>query len=277
VTDGSEAERRSREVENLRAVYQSLQRPQAQARTRQSHGGKAAAGVAVAGLLFVLGKAKFLGVLAGVLKFKTLATMLLSIGAYAIEWGWLFALGFVLLMFVHEMGHAIAMRAEGIPAGAPVFIPFVGAFIAMHGQPRDAAVEARVAIAGPVVGSLAAWAVLGAGLALEQRLLLALGHTAVLLNLFNLVPVPPLDGGRIAGAFTRTYWVIGYALGIVALLVTWSPLLLIVLVVGLWTLVQRWRNPVPGYDSLPPRQRTRIALSYAALVTGLVATLSVGS
>ena len=277
MTDGSEAERRSREVENLRAVYQSLQRPEAQARTRQSHGGKAAAGVAVAGLLFLLGKAKFLGFLAGVLKFKTLATMLLSIGAYAIEWGWLFALGFVLLMFVHEMGHAIAMRAEGIPAGAPVFIPFVGAFIAMHGQPRDAAVEARVAIAGPVVGSLAAWAVLGAGLALEQRLLLALGHTAVLLNLFNLVPVPPLDGGRIAGAFTRTYWVIGYALGIVALLVTWSPLLLIVLVVGLWTLVQRWRNPVPGYDALPPRQRTLIALAYAALVTGLVATLSVGS
>ena len=277
MTDGSEAERRSREVENLRAVYQSLQRPEAQARTRRSHGGKAAAGVAVAGLLFLLGKAKFLGVLAGVLKFKTLATMLLSIGAYAIEWGWLFALGFVLLMFVHEMGHAIAMRAEGIPAGAPVFIPFVGAFIAMHGQPRDAAVEARVAIAGPVVGSLAAWAVLGAGLALEQRLLLALGHTAVLLNLFNLVPVPPLDGGRIAGAFTRTYWVIGYALGIVALLVTWSPLLLIVLVVGLWTLVQRWRNPVPGYDALPPRQRSLIALAYAALVTGLVATLSVGS
>jgi len=277
VTDGSEAERRSREVENLRAVYQSLQRPEAQAKTRQSHGGKAAAGVAVAGLLFLLGKAKFLGFLAGVLKFKTLATMLLSIGAYAIEWGWLFALGFVLLMFVHEMGHAVAMRAEGIPAGAPVFIPFVGAFIAMHGQPRDAAVEARVAIAGPVVGSLAAWAVLGAGLALEQRLLLALGHTAVLLNLFNLVPVPPLDGGRIAGAFTRTYWVIGYALGIVALLVTWSPLLLIVLVVGLWTLVQRWRNPVPGYDALPPRQRPLIALAYAALVTGLVATLSVGS
>ena len=276
MTDGSEAERRSREIENLRAVYQSLQRPEPQAGRRQSHGGKAAAGVAAAGLLFVLGKAKFLGFLAGVLKLKTLATLLLSIGAYAIEWGWLFALGFVLLMFVHEMGHAIAMRAEGIPAGAPVFIPFVGAFIAMHGQPRDAAVEARVAMAGPVVGSLAAWAVLGAGLALEQRLLLALGHTAVLLNLFNLVPVPPLDGGRIAGAFTRTYWVIGYALGIVALLVTWSPLLLIVLVVGLWTLVQRWRNPVPGYDSLAPRQRALIALAYAALVTGLVATLSVG-
>ena len=128
-----------------------------------------------------------------------------------------------------------------------MFIPFVGAFVAMHGRPRDAAVEARVAMAGPVLGSLAAWAVLGAGLALEQRLLVALGHTAVLLNLFNLVPVPPLDGGRIAGAFTRTYWVIGYAVGIAALVATRSPILLIVLAVGLFTLVRRWRDPVPGY------------------------------
>jgi len=277
VTDSSETERRSAEIENLRAVYQDLQRPGARPTTRPSHGVRTAAGFAGAGLLFLLGKAKLLGFLAGALKFKTLATMLLSIGAYAIEWGWLFAAGFVLLIFVHEMGHVVAMRIEGIPAGAPMFIPFVGAFAAMHGRPRDAAVEARVAMAGPLAGSLAAWAVLGAGLALEQRLLLALGHTAILINLFNLVPVPPLDGGRIAGAFTRAYWVAGYAIGVIALLLTRSPLLLIVLVVGLWTLVQRWRNPVPGYDTLPSRQRALIASAYAGLVAGLVATLSVGS
>ncbi len=277
MTDSSETERRSAEIENLRAVYQDLQRPGARPTTRPSHGGRTAAGFAGAGLLFLLGKAKLLGFLAGALKFKTLATMLLSIGAYAIEWGWLFAAGFVLLIFVHEMGHVVAMRIEGIPAGAPMFIPFVGAFVAMHGRPRDAAVEARVAMAGPLAGSLAAWAVLGAGLALEQRLLLALGHTAILINLFNLVPVPPLDGGRIAGAFTRAYWVAGYAIGVIALLLTRSPLLLIVLVVGLWTLVQRWRNPVPGYDALPSRQRALIASAYAGLVAGLVATLSVGS
>ncbi len=277
MTDAGDAERRAREIENLRAVYQSLQPPEARADKRPARGRSVAVGAAGAGLLFfVLGKAKFLGLLAGVFKFKTLATMLLSIGAYAIEWGWLFALGFVLLIFVHEMGHAVALRVEGIPAGAPVFIPFVGAFVAMQGRPRDAGVEARVAMAGPVVGSLAAWAVLEAGFALEQRLLIALGHTAVLLNLFNLVPVPPLDGGRIAGAFTRTYWVIGYAVGAVALLVTGSPLLLLVLVIGLWTLVRRWRDPVPGYDALPRRQRTLIALAYAALVMGLVATLSLG-
>ena len=167
----------------------------------------------------------------------------------------------------------MALRREGIPAGAPVFIPFVGAFVAMHGQPRDAAVEARVAMAGPITGSLAAWLVLGAGLAWQHPLLVALGHTAVLLNLFNLVPVPPLDGGRIAGAFTRTYWVLGYALGIGALLLTRSPLLLVVLIVGLFTLVRRWRDPVPGYDALSSRQRATIALTYAALVIALLATL----
>jgi len=277
VTAADDAERRAREVENLRAVYQSLRPSEPAAKARPGRGRNAALGAAGAGVLFVLGKAKFLGLLAGVFKFKTLATMLLSIGAYAIEWGWLFALGFVLLIFVHEMGHAVAMRLEGIPAGAPVFIPFVGAFVAMQGQPRDAAVEARVAMAGPVVGSLAAWAVLGAGFALEQPLLAALGHTAVLLNLFNLVPVPPLDGGRIAGAFTRTYWVTGYSVGIAALLVTGSPILLVVLVVGLFTLVRRWRDPVPGYDALPSRQRALIGLAYAALVLSLVATLTLGA
>jgi Zn-dependent protease len=274
VIEPGEAERRSREADNLRAVYQSLHPSKAQEQGKGSYGGKAAAGAVGAALLFVLGKAKFFSLLAGLVKFKTLATMLLSIGAYAVEWGWLFAAGFVLLIFVHEMGHAIAMRLEGIPAGAPVFIPFVGAFIAMKGQPRNAAVEARVAMAGPVAGSLAAWATLWAGHAMELPLLRALGHTAVLINLFNLVPVPPLDGGRIVTAFTRTYWAIGYAVGLVALLVTQSALLLIVLVVGLFSLVQRWRNPVPGYDALLPRQRQLIALAYAALVIGLAATLA---
>jgi len=269
----NDAERRAREIDNLRAVYQSLQSGGTPAGGRSRVGRTVAAGAVGGGLLFVLSKLKLIGLLAGVLKWKTLATMLLSIGAYALEWGWTFAAGFVLLIFVHEMGHAIALRREGIPAGAPVFIPFVGAFVAMQGRPRDPAVEARVAMAGPLIGSLAAWTVLGAGLAWPQPLLVALGHTAVLLNLFNLVPVPPLDGGRIAGAFTRTYWVLGYAVGVLALVFTRSPLLLIVLIVGLVTLVRRWRDPVPGYDALPARQRATIALAYAVLVGALLVTL----
>lgn len=270
----SDAERRAREIDNLRAVYQSLQSGGTPTDARSRVGRNVAATSAIGGgLLFLLSKAKFVGLVAGVLKWKTLATMLLSIGAYALEWGWAFAAGFVLLIFVHEMGHAVALRREGIPAGAPVFIPFVGAFVAMHGRPRDAAVEARVAMAGPLIGSLAAWLTLGAGLAWPQPLLVALGHTAVLLNLFNLVPVPPLDGGRIAGAFTRTYWVLGYAVGVVALVLTRSPLLLIVMIVGLVTLMRRWRDPVPGYDALSARQRATIALAYTALVAALLVTL----
>jgi Zn-dependent protease len=277
----NDASRRAREIENLRAVYESLRTPEKKSERRpgptRQVGRNVAWGAAASALVLVASKAKFLGFLAGALKLKTLATMLLSIGVYAVEWGLPFAFGFVLLIFVHELGHAVALRREGIAAGAPVFIPFVGAFIAMRGRPRDAYVEATVGIAGPVLGSLAAWLVLGTGLAMQQPLLVALGHTAVLLNLFNLIPVPPLDGGRIAGAFTPIDWLVGYAAGVVALLVTRSPLLLIVLALGLWTLVQRWRHPVPGYDAVPRARRLAMALGYAALVTGLLATLPLGA
>jgi len=235
----------------------------------------ASLGAAAAAFAFLAGKLKFLSLLAGVLKFKTLATMLLSIGLYATQWGLPFAIGFVLLIFVHEFGHVVVLRREGIPAGAPVFIPFVGALIAMRGMPRDAYVEAKVAIGGPIAGSIAAWAVLGAGLLLGRPFLVALGHTGVLLNLFNLIPVSPLDGGRIAGAFSRAFWIGGYAIGVAALLLTRSPMLLLVLVVGLFTLWQRWRHPVPGYDAIPRSKRIAVGLGYAALVAGLVLTTSI--
>ena len=281
-TDEDEARKR---LENLRAVMAG---PPAEVKPAAIPAGQPAGGphthrarngvlgtLAASGL-FLLGKLKFLGLLAGVLKFKTFATMLLSVAMYASGWGWPFAVGFVLLIFVHEMGHAIVLKHEGIPAGAPVFIPFLGAFIAMKGRPRDAYVEAKVAIGGPVLGSLAAWAVLAAGLALERPFFVTLGHTGILLNLFNLIPVSPLDGGRIAGVFTRGFWVAGYALGVVALVLTRSPILLLVLIVGLFTLWQRWRNPVPGYDQVPGAKRLAMGLAFAALVIALALTLPLG-
>lgn len=279
-----EEEARKR-LENLRAVMAgpSPEKPPSGARppsapgTPHSHRARnGVLGTLAAGALFLLGKLKFLGLLASVLKLKTLATMLLSIVMYAAGWGWPFAVGFVLLIFVHELGHAIVLRREGIPAGAPVFIPFLGAFIAMKGQPRDAYVEAKVAIGGPVLGSLGAWAVLAAGLAFERPFLVTLGHTGILLNLFNLIPVSPLDGGRIAGVFTRGFWIAGYALGVVALVATRSPILFLVLLVGLFTLWQRWRNPVPGYDHVPGGKRLAMGLAFGALVLTLVLTLPLG-
>jgi len=227
-------------------------------------------------LALVLGKLKFLGVITGVLKLKTFATVLLSIAAYATQWGWAFAAGFVLLILVHEAGHAIVMHREGIPASAPVFIPFVGAFIAMRGRPRNAYVEAKVGFGGPLLGSLASWATLALGLGLERPLLVGLGHAGVLLNLFNLVPVSPLDGGRIAGVFSRPFWVLGYAIGIAVVVFTGSGILALVLLVGLVTLYQRLRHPVPGYHDVPPASRRVMGLAYLVLVVGLALTLPMG-
>ena len=289
--NANDAEARRR-IENLRAVLAGP--PKAGASAPRGDGGgsrgatapadgapshrarNSALGTLAAGAAVLAGKLKFLGLLAGVLKLKTLLTMLLSVGLYASEWGWSFAVGFVLLIFVHEMGHAVVLRREGIPAGAPVFIPFLGAFIAMRGRPRDAYVEAKVAIGGPVAGSLAAWATLAAGFALEAPLLVTLGHAGILLNLFNLIPVSPLDGGRIAGAFSRTFWIVGYLVGVVAVVLTRSPLLAIVLVAGLFTLWQRWRHPVPGYHDIPRPRRLAVGLGFAALVAALVVTLPLG-
>ena len=202
--------------------------------------------------------------------------MLLTIAVYATQWGWGFATGFVLLILIHEAGHAVAMQREGIPATAPVFIPFVGAFIAMRGRPRNAYVEAKVAIAGPLAGSLAAWATLAAGLAFGRPLLVGLGHAAVLLNLFNLIPVSPLDGGRVAGVFTRPFWLVGYAVGIAATIVTRSPILVLVMVVGLYTMWQRTRHPVPGYHDVPGGSRLAMGIAYAGLVIALALTLEIG-
>src|SRR5690348_8589138 len=97
-----------------------------------------------------LAAAKFGGAL---LKFKFLFSFLLSAGAYTLFWGWQFGVGFVLLLLVHEMGHVIQLRREGIPASAPMFIPFMGAVVAMKGLPKNAYVEAKVGLAGPVLGS----------------------------------------------------------------------------------------------------------------------------
>jgi Zn-dependent protease len=251
--------------------------PKPAAGTGSRTGSKALLGALGAALVFLLTKFKVLAVLAGVLKLKTLATMLLSIAVYATQWGWAFAAGFVLLILVHELGHAIVLHREGIPAGAPVFIPFVGAFIAMRGRPRDAYVEAKVAFGGPLLGSIAAWATLAAGLALDLPLLVALGHSAALLNLFNLIPVHPLDGGRIVGVFSRSIWIAGYAVGIVATIVLRSAVLAIVMAVGLVSLWRLSKNPVPGYHDVPAGRRLAMGVGYAVLVVGLALTLQIGA
>jgi Zn-dependent protease len=222
--------------------------------------------------LFVFGKLKWL--LAGLkfMKFGSLITMLLTIGVYSQFFGWPFAVGFVLLILVHEYGHMLAMKQQGIPAGAPVFIPFVGAVIAMKGRPRDAFVEAVVGIGGPLLGGLGAVGCLVAALATGSKFFFALASTGFLLNLFNMLPVSPLDGGRITGAISRWLWVAGYAIGVPVLLLTGSPILGLILVLGLFTIYRTWKNPVRGYYEISPARRAMVAAGYF----GLLAALALG-
>ena len=142
--------------------------------------------------------------------------MIISIGAYALLGGWWFGVGLVALIFVHEMGHVLALRRQGVPASAPFFIPFMGAVIGMKKMPENAWKEAEVALAGPLLGSLGAAAVWLAGSYYHSHFLVALAFVGFFINLFNLIPVVPLDGGRAVAALHPAIWLVGLV-GLVAL------------------------------------------------------------
>lgn len=222
--------------------------------------------------MLVLGKAKVLVPLFKVLKLGTLLTMLIAVWAYAQIWGAAFATGFVLLIFVHEMGHALVMKHQKIPAGAPVFIPFVGAVIAMKGRPRDAWVEALVGIGGPVLGSAGALGCLVVAWLTSSAFWYALASTGFLINLFNLMPISPLDGGRIVGVVSRWIWVLGFAMCVAVFLATYHPMLLLILALGLLSLRRTVRGADPSYYDVAPRKRLAMGAAYFALA----ALLTVG-
>lgn len=194
----------------------------------------------------LLGKLKLLIPALKFAKFGSLITVLVTVWVYAQIWGFAFALGFVLLIFVHEMGHAVAMRQQGIRAGAPVFIPFVGAVIAMKEIPRNAYVEAYIALGGPALGTAGAIVCLAVGAVTGSLFWYALASTGFLINLFNMIPISPLDGGRVVGVLSRWIWVVGYVVGIAVFLATQSPILFLILLLGLFTLGRTVRGPRPG-------------------------------
>ncbi len=223
-------------------------------------------------LAFALGKLKLLIPLLKLTKLSTLLSMMVAVWAYAMLWGLPFALGFVLLIFVHEMGHALVMQQQGIRAGAPVFIPFVGAVIAMKSLPRNAWVEALVGIGGPVLGSVGALVCLMVGWAGGSLFWYGLAYTGFLINLFNLIPISPLDGGRIVGVISRWLWAAGYAVGVAVFLLTKSPILFLILLLGLFTLARTLKGPREGYFDAEPGQRLAMGIAYF----GLIALLALG-
>jgi Zn-dependent protease len=234
----------------------------------------------VGGALAVLGGflAKFKGVLLVLPKLKLLTTsgsMLVSIAAYSFIWGWRFAAGFVLLLLAHEMGHVIQLRREGVRASAPMFIPFMGAFIAMKELPKDALAEARVGLAGPVLGSLAAAAVVPIWLVTGNDFWAALAFTALFLNLINLMPALPLDGGRAMAAMAPRMWFVGFAVMIALTIWKPNPILILILLFGGMETWKRWKDRRRGeeadraYYRVAPRHRLAVGLVYVGLIIAL--------
>ena len=231
-------------------------------------------GGAIAGLGVLL--AKFKGVLLLLPKLKILSTsgtMLVSVAAYALIWGWSFAVGFVLLLFLHEMGHVIQLRREGIKASAPLFVPFLGAFVGMKQMPQNAAAEARVGLAGPILGSLACLVPLAIWKATGNDFWAALAFTGFFLNLFNLLPVLPLDGGRAMAALSPWMWVVGFGLLVAATFAFPSPIMVLILLFGGMETLRRWRTrksvEAQAYHRVKPAHRAAVALVYVALAVAL--------
>jgi Zn-dependent protease len=225
-------------------------------------------------------KAKLLLVALPKLKlFSTSASMLVSIAAYQLIFGWLFSIGFVLLLLLHELGHVFQLRREGIKASAPMFIPFMGAVISAKSMGDDAAAEARVGLAGPILGSIATLVPLGIWLATGSDFWRALAFIGFFLNLFNLLPVLPLDGGRAMAALSPWVWLVGFA-GLVAMAFVFpSPILILILVLGGMESWRRWkaRNTpeARAYHRIPTRTRVLVAATYLLLIVGLAVGTSV--
>jgi Zn-dependent protease len=225
------------------------------------------------GLLVV----KFGGLLLKLKVVTTGASMLVSIAAYTWIWGLPFAIGFVLLIFVHEFGHVLELRRQGVPASAPLFIPFLGAVIGMKELPDDAWKEARVALAGPILGTVGAAVCWIVGESTGSELFLALAFTGFFLNLFNLIPIVPLDGGRAAGALHPALWFVGLLLMVGLVVVRPNPLLVVIVVLGGLDLWNRWRarGDAGDYYRLSVGQRLSVAVVYLGLVAALGLAMSV--
>ena len=200
--------------------------------------------------------------------------MFVSAAIYVWIGGWWFGIGLVVLLFVHEMGHVLEAKRQGLPVSAPLFIPFLGAAIQMKRMPQSAWHEALNGIAGPILGSAGAAACWALGEYLDSRPLIALAFLGFFINLFNLIPFLPLDGGRIAVAIHPGIVAVGLVALIGLVVVRPNPILILILIVGGMETWRRWqaRNHPESqeYYRVRPWQRIVIAVLYFGLAAFLV-------
>jgi Zn-dependent protease len=202
-------------------------------------------------------------------------TMLLSIAVYAWMFGWWYAVGFVGLLFVHEMGHFVAARQRGLDVGLPTFIPFVGAWIQLKQLPHDAETEAYVGIAGPLVGTLGALACFYAARATDSSLLLALSYSGFFLNLFNLIPLAPFDGGRVSAAISPKLWLVGVPILVGLFFYRPSPLLILMALLAFPNVMKVLRGGETEEDRAYYAVKAETRLGYAIVYLGLAAFLAI--
>jgi Zn-dependent protease len=241
-----------------------------------------AAGI-LAFLGLVLSKLSYIGLFA--LKFKGLLFTVVSTGVtaliYAQLFGWAFGVGIVLLILIHESGHVVVARIMGVPVTLPVMIPFLGAFVSMKQQPRTVAQESIMAIGGPVLGSIAAGLCYLGYLSMPDsstgQLLRALAYFGFLINLFNLIPLTPLDGGRVTSLLSKWFNVAGLAIAAGLLLFEMqtgtnvSPVLFLVLIFGAFSTWQRFRSTQlnPAYYAVDAQTKVVVGSLYLALLLAL--------
>jgi Zn-dependent protease len=211
----------------------------------------------------------------------TLISMVIAFFFYAVFFGPIFGVGLVLLILVHELGHVAFSRYEGLPMTAPVFLGPFGAVTGMKRPPKDARQEAVIALGGPLVGIAAAIAIFAWAELLQpgywQSLLLALSYFGFFLNLFNLIPMSPLDGGRIATAVSLWLNVVGLVIMAAVVLFLGNPFALIIFILGLITTIQRFRNARRGLEpaAVPPRTRLIIGIVWLAMLAIAAGGMSV--
>jgi Zn-dependent protease len=204
------------------------------------------------------------------------STMLLALAVYSSIYGWRYAAGFVLLIFAHEMGHYLAAKQCGLDVGAPTFIPFVGAWIQLKEQPMNVETEAYVAAAGPFIGSIAATGVYFWARETGSPLLLAIAYSGFFLNFFNLLPLSPLDGGRITAILSPRIWLLGAPMMLALMLYRPSPLLVLIAIMAVPSLQRAWK-----YDAKAPENVAyygvpmALKIEYGCFYLGLAAFLAI--
>ncbi|AET69461.1 Zn-dependent protease [Desulfosporosinus orientis DSM 765] len=217
--------------------------------------------------LAVLGKF-LLGILKASKFLSTFLSMGLTVILYAQIYGWLFAAGFVAVIFIHEMGHYATSQKLGLDVSAPTFIPFLGAFIKMKAVPKSVREEAIVAIGGPAAGAFITLICLGLYLWAGTPYWAGLTYVSALINLFNLLPFGALDGGRISKAISPYIWVIGLIMAIILIWKFHAYILLLILFLGISELITMYRREpeTAQYLEVEGNFRLKIGISYLILI-----------